>query len=180
MGSRVEYVRIRPFPGTACPGPDDYLREIAETMREGDRAECAPWPTPLDALRWSVEQSEAAFVALYRGRPMAAWGVRSWGVATGSAALWLLTTSEVERHPRVFLRACRAWLHEYRTVYAALYARVGADYPRAVRWLRREGFEVGPDGAVTWRRVPNMAGSVPHNGGDRTLSVDLRVLDGAA
>ena len=123
--------------------------EMAPHVRVEDAAEVwgADGQTPYEALEWGILASgPEAWTVRFDGKIAAMWGVAPVSLISGMAVPWLLTTSEVDRHPRTFIRCCREALYDLRSRYATLMNRVDARYTKALRWAARMGFEVtGPE-----------------------------------
>lgn len=120
--------------------------EMAPHMRREDADEV--WAearmAPYEALVWSLGLSGSdAWTVRVRGKIMAMWGVVPVNLLGGEVVPWLLTTYEVERHPREFMRAARAAVNDLKKFRLA-HNRVDARYEKALRWAGRIGFEVGP------------------------------------
>jgi hypothetical protein len=119
--------------------------EMATQMRAEDAAEV--WTlnrmTPFEALESSLSLSGSQSWTLRRdGKIMAIWGIVDVSLLAGIALPWALTTGEVDRHPRDFLRASREAVRLLRQRYAVSMNRVDARYGKALRWAAKLGFEV--------------------------------------
>jgi hypothetical protein len=119
--------------------------EMAPRMRSEDAAEV--WSlsrqTPFEALSASLDLSGSqAWTVRVNGKIMAMWGIVDVSMVSGVAVPWLLTTAEVDRHPKKFLRACREAIVFLRRHYTLSMNRVDVRYGKALRWARRIGFEV--------------------------------------
>jgi hypothetical protein len=111
--------------------------DVAEVWAEGRR-------TPYEALEMSLSLSGSqAWTVRHDGKILAMWGAAPIDLISGVAVVWLLTTDEVDRHPRSFMRATREAVRWLRDKYSISVNRIDARYLRAVRWARRAGFEVG-------------------------------------
>lgn len=120
--------------------------EILPSLRREDLAEVeAEGYAP---MRKSLEMSLAmsgsqAWTVRRDGKIMAMWGVVEVNLLGGVAVPWALTTTEVDRHPKDFLRETLLSVRRLRSQYALLWNRVDARYTKALRWAKRAGFEVG-------------------------------------
>lgn len=92
--------------------------------------------TPREAVMRGLALSEA-WAVLFSGRVAAIFGV------SGTAGFWVLTTPEVVRHPRAFLKASRAAAQLLLEDRERLENFVPAAFAESVRWLEWLGAEVG-------------------------------------
>lgn len=119
--------------------------EMAPLMRREDLDEV--WElsrqTGFEALVGSIDLSGSqAWTVRVNGKIMAMWGIVDVSIIGGIALPWALTTPEVDRHPKEFMRACREAVAFLRRHYTISINRVDARYEKALRWARRLGFEV--------------------------------------
>lgn len=122
------------------------VAEMAPQMRMGDINEArAEGFEPYAALEMSFALSGSqAWTVRREGKIMAMWGIVQIDLLNGVAVPWLLTTYEVDLHPKDFFKASREVLARLRGRYSLLWNRIDARYDKALRWARRVGFEVGP------------------------------------
>lgn len=118
--------------------------EMAPLMRAEEVAEvyAAFGDSPREALEVSIRISDARTARL-DGKIVGIFGVMPINLLDGVVSPWLLTTGEVDKHPRPFLRACREVITEYRARYALMENMVDARYAKSLRWAKWLGFEVG-------------------------------------
>lgn len=120
-----------------------------------DRVECeALGRTPKDALRWGLRCSQDAWTALDDGKPGAMMGVVSDGLLEGSGRVWFLGTDEVYRHGRDLMTYGPLFVERWLTAFSKLHNIVAAENVKAIRLLRRWGFEVGVGDDVEHGGVP--------------------------
>lgn len=114
-------------------------------MREADRIECrALGRTPKDALRNGLRCSLAPFTALdENGRPGAMMGVVPISMIEGRGAVWMLGTEEIYRHGRDLLTYGPLILGIWLDTFRSLENIVAVENERAIRLLRKWGFEIG-------------------------------------
>ncbi len=96
-----------------------------------------------DALEWSLGHSEEAFVAVFDGVPVCAFGV----IATDDPHVgrpWMVGTSEIDNHKVEFLRASKAVVAELLIYWGTLRNVADARNTRGLRWLRFMGFTIHP------------------------------------
>ncbi len=110
---------------------------MAPHLRAHDAAELhqSAGMTPLQGLRHGVRESTESWVWVPEYVAIAMWGVHVDSVLSGSAIVWLLTTTAVERHPVAFLRRSRALLRDLRHRYPCLHGLVDREYSRSRAWL---------------------------------------------
>ena len=119
--------------------------EMAPRMRPEDAAEvlAADGHTPYEALEWALFASgPEAWTFRLNGKIAAMWGAVPVSLLSGMAVPWLLTTDEIDKHPKTFIRCCREALIYLSRRYPTLINRVDVRYEKALRWARRMGFEV--------------------------------------
>jgi hypothetical protein len=125
--------------------------EMAPFMREEDAAEvlAEAGHTPYEALAYALALSGSqAWTVRVDKKIMAMWGVVPVDLLSGVGVPWLLTTYEVERHPKIFMRASREAVRWIRKRYNFAFNRIDARYEKALRWAKRIGFETfGPETA---------------------------------
>jgi hypothetical protein len=132
------------------------IERMASNMRERDTLECMRgWGnTPLKALKLSVELSDYSRALVLDDEPLAMWGMVKGTPTVGDGYPWMLSANGIERHKRLLLRGSKIFLDEMLSICPKLSARVDAEYPEAVRWLKWLGFELrgpepfGPSGAL--------------------------------
>lgn len=115
-------------------------------MRAEDVRECAAMGHgPKQALRMGLRASIVALTAMVDGRPEAMLGVAPINLMEDLGSPWMLGTDVVMDHGRELLAwgpGIVAGLHRY---FARLENLVSADNGKAIRLLRRWGFEVADD-----------------------------------
>lgn len=121
-----------------------HAAQLATSLRPADEAEvCATGSTPELALRYGIQNSEAAWAAFIGDELMAVGGVMPAGsMLGGGARLWFLTSPVVETNKVAFWRFCRRALPAVLARWPRLVMRVDARYTRAVETVRRLGFRV--------------------------------------
>lgn len=135
------------------PATLTHAEELSRTMREADAREAwaAGRLSPAEAVLTSIDASRDARAGLANGRVACIFGVGEWSVLGLLGVPWLLTSDEMPKHARRFLRGSREYLDEIRQQYRVLRNHVDARNTEAVRWLGWLGFEIdspesfGPD-----------------------------------
>lgn len=118
-------------------------------MRLADRQECAAFGlSPKPALRRSLQASSIALTALVDQRPAAMFGLEVRSAIEGLGAPWMLATEEAYRCGRDLVRLGPAVLDAFSDSTPRMEGIVGSGNERAIRVLRRWGFDVGSDETV--------------------------------
>lgn len=135
---------IRLVPAKLC-----HIGPVANRMRAEDIEECAAFGrTPKQALRMGLRASVDAYTALVDGRPEAMMGLTPVNAIERQGTPWMLGTDAIYQHPRAMLYLgpkIIAWWADSTKNLSNLVARKNA---RAIRMLRRWGFEVGDEPTV--------------------------------
>lgn len=121
-----------------------HIRELTETIREGDKKEITSYGYTCAKGLWrSYKRGLSNKTALIEGRVAAVWGVG--GAYLGEeGAPWLLTSCEVKKiSPLRFARIYQREVKEMLKLFPKLANYVDANYPEAIRLLQIVGFEVG-------------------------------------
>lgn len=131
-----------------------HIGRVANRMRAIDKLECeAMGREPKRALRLALATSEKALTALVDGRPEAMFGVIVDSALSGKATPWFLGTDEVYRHGRELLAWGPEILADFGDSMRSMSNLVCADNDKALRLLRRWGFQVDAE-TVEVRGVP--------------------------
>lgn len=121
-----------------------HIRELRETIREGDRKEIEGFGfTCAKGLWQSYKNGLMNKTGLIDGKVAAVWGVG--GVYMGEIGQpWLLTSDEVRKiSPLKFARIYQQEVIKMLELFPTLMNYVAADYPEAVRLLSIVGFDLG-------------------------------------
>ena len=119
---------------------------IAENMRKADVEEI--WAdshrTPYNALVGGISVSEYPATGLVNGVPICMFGVGTSSAIDLHGRPWLLSTPDVEKHSRKFLRLNKSYINLIKEDYSLLYNWVDERNVAAVRWLEWLGFDILP------------------------------------
>jgi hypothetical protein len=122
--------------------------ELAEVMRDADKAECEALGggTPLDHLLKSLEVSSVAYTLRFNGEVAAMYGAGPLDdtLLCARGVAWLLTGRAVARYPKAFWKHSLLGVGQLLSEFATLEQAIDARYEAALRWARRLGFTVGP------------------------------------
>jgi RimJ/RimL family protein N-acetyltransferase len=123
------------------PRPRD-VRHIAARMAPMDALECEIFGrTPAEGLERSLGVSDMAVTCVIDGRTQAMLGVAGLSLIDDMGSPWLLGTSELRRHARLFATAAPALIKAMHERYSRLTNYVHADNLVSIRWLSRLGFD---------------------------------------
>lgn len=119
------------------------IARIAEDLRESDVKEVysSHRHTPLEAVTFSFTASQLALTYVFKGRPVAMFGL----VPTGAveASIWLLATNGLHDTWRTFLKLSREFIGWFLELYPFLYNYVDADNNTTIHWLEWCGAKFG-------------------------------------
>lgn len=128
-----------------CPSSPAHIGTLASRMRSIDRAECIiAGMSPREALRMGVSTSETCWTVKIDGRPEAMFGVVATSMIEGRGRIWMLMTEDGARQHRAIVRFGRIYTEALARHYRVLENHVHARNDKAIRWLSRLGFHVGP------------------------------------
>lgn len=135
----------------------DHVEALAPRLRKGDLAEIAASSgmDPEYALLLGMGLSDPAYTWLYKGKPLAMFGVAPDPARPGVGIPWLLAAKGAERHKSYFVRQSRKYMAEMLERYAVLENWVDARNTASIQWLSWVGFalaEVDPFHGV--QRLP--------------------------
>ena len=124
------------------PATYDIALEMAPKVREADQQEvwAASHQTPLEALIMGLQQPGETWAGLADGRAFCMFGCGQWSVLSLMGIPWLLTTEELPKHAKVFLRTSHTYFEDLRSRYMLLQNYVDARHEMSIRWLTRFGF----------------------------------------
>ncbi|RSY83114.1 hypothetical protein DAH66_12660 [Sphingomonas koreensis] len=121
-----------------------HIGTIAARMRQADRVECEAWgATPKRALRSAFHASVIAATAFVDGRAESMMGVVPVNAIEGVGRPWMLATDRAFDCARAMLVLGPAIVERLHERFSRLENHVWAGNDRAIRMLRRWGFELG-------------------------------------
>ena len=127
------------------PSTPAHIGTLATRMREIDAAECAiAGMSPRETLRMGLANSETVWTVKINGRPEAMFGVVNASMLEGRGRIWLLMTEDGARQHRAIVRLGGIYTAALARHYRILENYVHAKNDKAIRWLSRLGFHVGP------------------------------------
>lgn len=121
----------------------EHAYELAETMRPEDAAEALAWTGegPLQSVLHCLESSSAAWTVLVGGEVLCLCGVAP-SRTPGRGIAWMLSSEQILRHRRPFIRVSRRVVSMMLELYPVLVNAVDARYWLSIRWLQWMGFTV--------------------------------------
>jgi hypothetical protein len=115
---------------------------LAEHLRQADIKECAAFGRdPFSALTSGLQSSLWALTALVDDEPHAMMGVSPLNMMEGVGVPWMLGTDRIYDHARDMIRNAPIILSEMMRTFSRLENLVSTDNARAIRFLKRVGFE---------------------------------------
>lgn len=115
---------------------------VADRLREADRIEVAAMGvTPRQAVEWSRQLSDHAWVGLIDGVPSMMFGC-GCNLVSDAAEVWALGTDNCTTSPREMLVYGRKIVKMILDIYPRLQNHCDARYTAAHRWLKKLGFTV--------------------------------------
>jgi len=123
-----------------------YAHEVEGlTLRPLDAEECrAGGFTPAEALAFSVEGSDEAWVIRRHGRMVACWGYRTRSLLGNSVDVWMLSGDGAGGMSVGFARESLRLMRALLECYSSLHAYVWVGHTLTLRWLNWLGFVPGP------------------------------------
>ncbi len=127
---------------------DAHGLELAERLRAADRDEVLASSgdvSLVDVILDGLRKSAEAWATLFDGRLACVWGVvpMSDDLVGGRIGCgWLLTTQEVERHPKALWKASLAALPALLDRWDELVNAIDVRHLQALRWAVRLGFRL--------------------------------------
>lgn len=126
------------------PARATHVGPIATRMRAIDREECRVFGfTPKAALRHGLLYGDA-WTVIIDGKPEAMFGVVAVNLISGTGRIWLLMTDVAARQSKALVRLGHRYTEALHAHFPILQNDVHADNVRAIRWLTRLGYYVGP------------------------------------
>jgi hypothetical protein len=110
------------------PATPDHAARIVPLMAHADRARLAVAPAETLAL------SVFSWCALRDGEPMCVGGVTRRGI------VWMVSTPELHRQKKFFVREGHAVMARAKSLFAELRIGIETCYPRSLRWMAALGF----------------------------------------
>lgn len=116
----------------------DFVPYLAENLKEWDKTEVGlvfpDWPIEA-VIHYSINHSDIVHYAEADGKPIAISGY-------GDDCGWMLSTPEIEKHKKTFLKLSFQMLQEYSEFGDYIYNNIHKDNSKTIRWLKRLGFAV--------------------------------------
>jgi hypothetical protein len=133
----VANILVRPVePGDA--------EELAPRLRQADLEEiaAASGRAPVEVLRVSAAMSTHSWAVEIDGELACLMGVTPVSIVSGIGCPWLLGSDAVPRHAGAFIKQTLVYIPLMLEAYPHLFNFVDARNTKAIRWLKRAGFNV--------------------------------------
>lgn len=128
------------------PAEAGDIPALARGMRPWDVRECAVFGfSPEKALRYSLAGSLMAWTARLDGDPVAMFGCAAVSLIEGTGRPWMLGTEAVYGQGRALVRLAPGYVERMRERFPRMDNLIHRDNVRALRLLRRLGFQVEPE-----------------------------------
>lgn len=99
--------------------------------------------TPLEALMFGYNNSQACYTAVYKGKPIAMFGHLPLSLIGKKSVVWMLTTPDVLKIKKKFMILSKKIINYLLEMYPYLTNYVDARYSQSIRWLKWCGAEIG-------------------------------------
>jgi len=123
---------------------DEFIKVMAEDMRESDKIEvfASHGHTPVEALRFSLKESQHATMAVGDGIPFSMFGVAVSNVVTGLGHPWLLSSNHMFNYKDYFLENAPVVIRDMVSVCPRLVNYVHHANELSIKWLKSLGFTI--------------------------------------
>lgn len=120
--------------------------DLAPRLRQADVDEvtAASGRPPLEVLQVSVSLSTHSWAVEINDELACLMGVTPVSILSGIGCPWLLGSDEVPRHAGAFIKQTLIYIPLMLDAYPHLFNLVDARNTKAIRWLKRAGFNVMP------------------------------------
>lgn len=123
-----------------------HVGPIATRMREHDVVEAGAFGrSPKEALRLGLRASIDCYTVMIDGKPEGMMGLFPVNALEREGAPWMLGTDALYGHPRAWLKLMPLMLERWGDSTKHLRNLVGRKNVRAIRLLRRCGFQIGDE-----------------------------------
>lgn len=109
-----------------------------------DEAKAAGAPSALAAAMYPISVSRDTWAGLADGKVLCMFGTQPLSLVSTRACIWMLTTHEVPKHSRAFLRIGREIVRRELLRHSELWNMVDARHTLAIRWLEWMGAKIFP------------------------------------
>lgn len=131
------------------PAELGHIPPIAENMRAPDAEEArAMGHSATSALSVGLKGSVDCYTAMLNDRPVAMMGLMPKSIIEGEGYPWFLGTEEVYHNGKAMLALGPKVVRLWRDSLPCLSGLVAVTNARAIRYIRRLGFEVGEERTV--------------------------------
>ena len=122
------------------------VMHVARNARPIDRAEALAFygKEPLDMVEETLENSPMAWVGLYNGEPVVAFGCACYDTLESTGIPWLFGTPKLESCAKTFVVLSKPYLQAMRRRFLRLTNCVDVRNALAIKWVRWLGFTIEP------------------------------------
>ena len=134
----------------------EHAAMMAANMKQADIDEvwATGYYTPLEALELSIKVSRDPLCWLANGEVVCVFGCAEQSLLTDKGVPWMLTTDEISKYGKLFLRYNKKYIDIMKDRYRELENHVDARNTDAIKWLRWLGFSFGPAEPFGVERLP--------------------------
>jgi hypothetical protein len=138
------------------------MTQLCVNLRREDEREILAWGLePMEAIELSCRSSSKLFTVLVDGRVALIFGAGPKLLdGKPAGAIWMLSTSLLEKFGQPISRHARRWIGELQREYSILWNEAHRSNDLHIRWIKWLGFEVvaqsQPKHFVRFVRSPSM------------------------
>lgn len=95
-------------------------------------------------IRKNIEGAMESWSVFYNDRILCIFGISSIDLLSDTGYPWLITSTEIKKHTKIFLVGTKVVINEWMKQYSMLVQYIPSTFTAALRWLKWSGFKVGP------------------------------------
>ena len=120
------------------------IEHIAENIRPIDAKEalCMTGHSPIEAIKLSVDRSDAVRVAEYNSEPVAIFGIAPQALLSFDGVIWLVGTTNFKLVRKTFIKLSKETIEFLLTYYPTAVNYVLAENKETIKWLKWCGAEL--------------------------------------
>jgi hypothetical protein len=138
------------------PSVRQDVTDMHDRVRAADRAEvwASHHHTPEQALMHGYERSVRCLTLIFKGVPVAMFGIVPEGLLDNKALVWMLGTPEIAQLKRLFALLSKPLIATFLERYPLLYNYVDCRNTTALQWLKWCGAEFGDSAQYGIEQIP--------------------------
>lgn len=138
------------------PATTEHIQQLLPYVRQADHDEFAAFSgqTAEQVLTRGVTCSTKVWSGLIDGQVVTIFGVAPGSILSCVGIPWLVSSSHLETHQKIFLRRCKPVLKAMLSVYPSLENYVDARNHVAKAWLHWLGFRLEPAEPIGLMKLP--------------------------